>query len=387
MVGGPRVVGETAFFAVLFWTCLYWWFVPADMRLAVPAAHPSGLVRIVLTVVTLCYAFAALSLAERFAAALASPKRQKLYDFIRWGKGAADGLSLISFAFLFRGLFGFASPSPATTVTCFAVLSSATWFAVLARAFGAHVGRPVNEEQREAANLSGRKLLREDPRRPILYLRSFEEEPKRATTIGRLHYVLGGGRGFYVSARRDAASILRRDLKRTMFRSGRSGFDEQMIFAEFFEDLGPYVAVSRPGEGAENMDLGAAKIVMDDVNWQEGVTELIEASVAIVVDASHTPSLLWEIRQIVLRSSPRRLLLVLPRTDEQYRKVYEACVSAFPKGLPLSKPESRLLTFSDAWEPVALENPTCILEDALEPFCERLNFEAHRRKLLPTIGV
>jgi hypothetical protein len=159
-----------------------------------------------------------------------------------------------------------------------------------------------------------------------------------------------------------------------------------MIFAEFFSVLGPYVAVARPSEGAENMDLGAAKLFMRDDDWRDGVLELVRISAAIVVEAGDSKGLEWEMEQLIIESSPRRVLLIMPRTKREYKAFYKSAHAIFPKGLPESAPGSRLLAFHDDWRPMPLENPSLILDDALEPFCERINFDVKRNRPLRVLN-
>jgi hypothetical protein len=378
-----RTVIETVICALLAWAVIYWWFVPDAMRLAIPAAHPSTGWKISLTVAALAYIFWCSMLAERLAAAIPDRLRQILYRLLRIGAGLADLTAFAALLRLFSPILGFAGPQPREVLYIFLIFAAGSWMRLLRKGFGLHAKIPHKPGHKNPfAGRTAHDLMKADIRPPILYLRSFDKELDRASTFGRMSYVRNP-RGFYVASRKtDVTALLRRDMTRSLLGSGRSSFDEQMIFAEYFSAFGPYIAIGRPGETFENMDLGAAKLYVEDERWQETVLELLEISAAIVLEAGDSAGLGWELQQVVARARPRRLLLILPRRKQDYDEFRRFAASILPRSLPIASPESRLLTFADDWRPVPLDNPSLLLEDALEPFSSRLNMGAAKARPL-----
>jgi len=164
-----------------------------------------------------------------------------------------------------------------------------------------------------------------------------------------------------------------REYKRKLLDSNRSAHDEQMIFADYFSEFGPYIAIGRPGESFESMDLGAAKYYVPDEEWASKVIELINSSGAILIEAAESKGLSWEIKQVLNQVAPEKVLLILPSTDVEYREFCMFSTGLFPYPIPERLPKTRLLMFGPVWSPILLENATMILEDAVKPFVERLD--------------
>lgn len=358
--------------AIFFWLVLYWWFVPASMRVDVPLAHPSTLVAILATLAMLAWVFSCMWVAERLGKCVPAAGQARAARAIRLLTFFTDLVAVAGFLWLFAPLAGFAAPTPGQTLWLFGAFVLNTWFRMLRRGFGA-VSTGDDGSARALLGPSAEEVMASDPRPPILYLRSFDDEAQRATTLGRFAYVRNP-RGFYIAARVPGGELMSpREHTRLMLGSTRSSFDEQRVFADYFSSLRPYIAVGRPGELFENADLGAAKLFMPDEGWRERVAELIDASAAIVLDVGTSGGLVWEIKQVVARVRPRQILLILPRSKKDYRQFWESGAALFPRRLPEELPPSRLLMFQDDWIPYPLDNPTMCVADALEPFCRRLD--------------
>lgn len=280
---------------------------------------------------------------------------------------------------LFSPLIGIDAPSPQFVAMTFGGLIAFAWLQTLKGASG--IFAKVDSHRRKSNAVVGptaQELLESDPRAPILYLRSFQNERAKATTLGRFSYLRTGTQGFYLFARRPTdfgrffRKALAREYKRKLLDSNRSVHDEQMLFAEYFSDFGPYVAIGRPGESFESMDLGAAKLYVPDDSWRDKVIELIEASGAVVLEAAASEGLAWEIREIVGRLDPERLLIILPRNGAEYREFCIFAEGVFPHPMPVEIPTTRLLMFEADWTPISLEDGVPIVEDAVAPFMARL---------------
>lgn len=364
---------------------LYWWFVPVWMKVDHVLAAPSVWWKTGISFLV----FPALFYSRIAAEALSASLPPKWTNFIHRAIAPLSFcLSLfmgIWAIFLFAPLFGFPALQPKVVTLVFCGFVFFAWLQTLKNGLGVFAKVDTSRHWlRDVLELSASELLSRDSRPPILYLRSFEAENTKATTLRRFEYIRKPKAGFYLAARypkeSDMMSFLRKSLAREykmkLLNSSRSVHDEQAIFTEYFSDIGPYIAISRPGESFRNMDIGSAKLFMSNDDWRSKVKQLIEAAVVIVIEAAESKGLAWEMREVVRCIQPERVLLVLPRNEADY---YEFCIFAdniFPHPMPEVLPPSRLIVFNSGWIPVALENYTMILEDALDPFMERLDLNA-----------
>lgn len=367
---------------LLFYAVLYWWFVPTSMRLEAPIALPSTTTKIVASI----FVIPALLLARVTAEALASSlPLQSVTSLHRIAAPLTFALGIPTSVFtlwLFAPVVGLSPPSPTVVSITFAGLVAVAVMNTVKG--GLAVFARVDDDARAPEQFVGpsaSQLVTADPRPPIVYLRSFGSEREKATTLGRFAYIRSRHGGFYFAARRPSgeeglATLLRtmlaRDYKRKILNSHRSAHDEQMLFQEYFAALGPYIAIKRPGETAETMDLGAAKYLVPDESWQSKVTEMIERAAAVVIEAGDSSGLSWEIQEVVSRVRPESVLLILPRNDADYRDFRVVAASLFPRPMPSELPSARLLMFDADWSPVSINTVSMFLEDPLEPFVQRI---------------
>lgn len=190
--------------------------------------------------------------------------------------------------------------------------------------------------------VSADNILAKDPRPPILYLRSFNKEMEKATFVGRMswwwhstelqegHYAFSVESGLSQHVERDitnkqdalkmVGAIIGEFLKtapfafknRVLLHSKRIDALERKVFADLFNRLGPYISIGRPTETFGNMDLGAAKKFVSDDKWQDTIIQWLSKCVAVILEAGDSDGLSWEMRQLVERYEPTRLLIVLP---------------------------------------------------------------------------
>jgi TM2 domain-containing membrane protein YozV len=127
------------------------------------------------------------------------------------------------------------------------------------------------------------KLLEEDPRPPVVYIRSFKDDDK---------IILG--------------SRLRRWYS-TVFGYLTAITMEQEL-AIIMNRVGPVVAIGKPGELLP--ELGAARLYASDDEWRAVITDLMKRASLVVVRAGATANLRWEIDQAATLLSRRQLILV-----------------------------------------------------------------------------
>ncbi len=380
------LVGPMLFFAIL-----YWWFVPASMRLDLPLSFPSTGLKIVASLLALPMLLVSRHSSEVLASSLPEKCTTSLYRIVSPAAFILRILFFLSSLRLFAPVVGIPALQPPAVALVFGCFVLYVWLQNLKIGLGIFVHIDIGKRRhRYIVGPSAPELLTTDRRPPIVYLRSFAKERSRATILGRLDYIRNSFVGFYVMARQptdsgDFSSFLRKRLawrcKQKLLDSNRSPHDEQALFAEFFSEYGPYIAIGRPGEAFESMDLGAAKYYIPDEEWKTKVVELINSSGAIVIEAAESEGLSWEIREVLSRIAPEKLLIILPRNDADYREFCVFSAGLFPHPMPEELPNTRLIMFGADWSPIPLENFTLILEDALQPFVDRLNLiSSHDKK-------
>jgi hypothetical protein len=175
------------------------------------------------------------------------------------------------------------------------------------------------------------RLLGEDPRPPVVYLRPFDAD--RAAIANRM------------------ASRLRVPPRQRF----ESTYEERL--ARTLRHAGPFVAVGDPTEGLPV--LGAARLYAADTEWQETVNDLIARAAVVLLHAGEGEGLAWEVRHVTALGAPERVILSLPlqskrrRTSRQER--YDAfrrrCGDAFPRPLPDHIGDCQFLYFDADWTP------------------------------------
>jgi hypothetical protein len=222
------------------------------------------------------------------------------------------------------------------------------------------------------ASRSADEAMSKDSRKPVLYLRSFDKELKKAPGMRWSQVVRSFSQspgGFYLTARLpgDATFNARPRIARDIG-SRRTPFDEQMVFAQAFERIGPYIAIGRPNEGFQDTDLGAAKKYVADAEWQFVIRRWLADCAAVIIEAGDSASLGWEIDQVVASVPPQHVIVMCPYTEREYASFVQAHVRCFPNGLPEIRPESRLLMFDNSWRAIELTNVNANASETLAPF-------------------
>lgn len=168
-----------------------------------------------------------------------------------------------------------------------------------------------------------REVVERDPRSPILYLRSFDED-KLALP----------------------ATLHRRGLMDTLNVVRRRRFEEAMVVQ--LQRFGPVVAIAPPGSGIPA--IGAARASYGHDEWQDRVTELAQRAAVVVLSA--TPDSVregfgWEIDLVAERLGHTRVMVVVGPWRSQLARRWEAfrayiaerpffadlATAAFPDGL------------------------------------------------------
>jgi TM2 domain-containing membrane protein YozV len=128
-------------------------------------------------------------------------------------------------------------------------------------------------------------VLANDPRPPVVYLRSFEADNE----------ILLRPKGFW-----NRAALVCFDYMAT--------FSPEQELAEFLQHVGPVIAIGRPGEALP--ELGAARLYVSDDDWKAKVADMMTRSRLLIIRTGDTRNLRWEIEEAMARVPRRQILFV-----------------------------------------------------------------------------
>ncbi len=192
------------------------------------------------------------------------------------------------------------------------------------------VGRHLSRTGRKLQAATSDVVPTSDSQRPVVYLRSFADDEK----VADAHLM----QGFFQ---------LRTE-------------EEQVALV--LNRIGPFVAIGDPKESLP--DLGAARMYVGDGDWQARVSDLLASARLVVLRASSTQGVRWELQQAVSRLSPERLLLFVPKGRLRYPAVKAVCDEFLARPLPaLPRRPTKIGTvqgivrFDDDWTPEFLRWP------------------------------
>lgn len=176
--------------------------------------------------------------------------------------------------------------------------------------------------------------VEEDERAPVVYLRSFLQEKEGSSLKRRMKEIFFGEYIIGVS--------------------NPSRDEEQHNLAKFLNQIGPYIAIGRPGETLPFP--GAKKVYIPDGEWKEVASKWIDKAAALVLEpAVSGEGLSWEIGYIVRHTKPVKILIILPRIRCDYGAVRNYLNTFLPRPLPEKIPKgTRLLTFKTDWTPLPI---------------------------------
>lgn len=170
---------------------------------------------------------------------------------------------------------------------------------------------------------TGYKVLEEDQRPPVVYLRSFKDDARAAHRISMA--------GLRVNT-------------------------EEGELADLVKHIGPLVAIGRPGE--ELPFFGAARVYVGQDDWQKRVRELLSNAPMVILRAGSTAGLWWEVEQCAKYVMPRRLVVLVPLKRLDYEEFRRKAQDFFPCRLPdyngryIGATTLRaVLYFDDDWTP------------------------------------
>jgi hypothetical protein len=193
---------------------------------------------------------------------------------------------------------------------------------------------------------AGDRVLGDDDRAPIVYLRSF-------TADGT---VLENPLSSRVRSSLWARYITQEErLERTL------------------RKVGPFVAVGDPTESLPR--LGAARVYASDEEWRTAVDELTAGAAVVLLQTGESDGLAWEVQHVVGLDSPERVILALPppggrkQRQRRYGAFHHRFAGSFPRGLPEAIGDCQFIYFDPDWTPRLLEGRAALLPSGDAP-CE-----------------
>ena len=178
----------------------------------------------------------------------------------------------------------------------------------------------------------GWDVLRRDPRPPVIFLRPFLEDE-------RVRYNSPVGK-------RIGADVPKADAVGKVTTEPKIG--------RTLRSIGPFVAVGKPGQWLASF--GAARIYLDDHEWQDTVAFLTAKAMAIVLQPDERGTL-WELELTVQRVDPRRILMLVPNAGLRplgFERVRRLTGQVLPVPLPANIACDAFM-FDERWIPRALQ--------------------------------
>lgn len=161
-----------------------------------------------------------------------------------------------------------------------------------------------------------------DPRSPILYLRTFDDDDAKTfqptSSLAKLHGIFRYSEIFNASI----TFILHPTKLAKLFLNAET-YSSEELFAKAFRLCGPLVAIGRPGEVLATS--GADRMYVPDDAWQQVVLDYMAKSQAVVLQPAQTDGVRWEIEQVFARVPRHRILLSMlnfkdrPNVYEDFR--------------------------------------------------------------------
>lgn len=189
---------------------------------------------------------------------------------------------------------------------------------------GAYLARKGRQYRAQSAEM----LMSNDKRPPVLYMRSFKDD-----------------------------ELLADDQGASLPTAGMPLRSEEQLLVKVLQTIGPVIAIGKPGETLPQ--LGAARMYVQDDDWQDKIAELMPEAKLVVLLAGFTVGLLWELETAITRVNPKHLVILLPYDSEQYDAFCEKTQSLFGHQMPEYNAPTKatvtkirgIIAFDGNWKP------------------------------------
>jgi len=171
----------------------------------------------------------------------------------------------------------------------------------------------VWEWSRRLVAVDAAEVLKQDPRPPVLYLRSFMDDANLLGAEWDFVMRTPGGEKAAVAVAGAPANESRFGAfwrRLSTSRLGTSGGRLEEMLAQEVAGRGPFVAIGKPDEPLPQ--LGAARSYFTSETWQSAIVHWVDMSQLIVKAAGPTRWIRWELDTILDRDAWRKLIVLLP---------------------------------------------------------------------------
>jgi hypothetical protein len=169
-----------------------------------------------------------------------------------------------------------------------------------------------------------------DPRRPVLFLRAFDDDGKKslqpAGFLALVHGIFTYNnilKVFALDLGIFTWFLLLHPIKLIKLILNVESYTSEETFGAAFRRCGPFVAIGRPGETL--LTPGADRMYVPDGEWQKTVLAYLELSQAVILQPARSDGVRWEIEQVFARVPRDRVMLNMinfkdhPQLYEEFR--------------------------------------------------------------------
>lgn len=149
-------------------------------------------------------------------------------------------------------------------------------------------------------------LVARDSRPPVIYLRSFLDDPIASKEEPQDTGAPGGG--------------------------AIAGPTEEQQLAEIMTQIGPFIAIGDPSERFP--ELGAARTYVSGTEWKDRVLAWILGAKLVVLRAGITEGFWWEVETVAKNVKPEQIVFLIPLTATEYQAFRKRAETFLPCRLP-----------------------------------------------------
>jgi hypothetical protein len=187
------------------------------------------------------------------------------------------------------------------------------------------IGVAIMHRGRKLLATPGDARLATDPRKPVVYLRSFAADSVGAGAVSSWPLLKFGY------------------------------FTDEEQLAVVMNELGPFIAIGDPHEALP--DLGADRIYVNEGDWQKRVQELLRDACLVVLRAATTENFWWEFQTVRAHVAPERVLLLVGSAGASYDTFRTRAAAILPSPLPELSRRKRglghlgaIIAFDRSWQ-------------------------------------
>lgn len=124
---------------------------------------------------------------------------------------------------------------------------------------------------------------------------------------------------------------------------------EEELLAEAMPRGTRFFAIGRPGEPLP--EVGAERLYFCNEEWEAAALQLMSNAALVIVRPHQTPSLIWELRQIIATVPPQRVLIWVPpsMSADEWIAFQEAVKESFRPDLPAVDKLGNFIMFAPDW--------------------------------------